>query len=101
VLFDGFDWDKGNRGKCLKHSVSVDEIENLFYENILVAPDIHHSSKEQRFRAIGITFEGRYLFIVFTMRLKNKLQLIRPISARYMHKKEVNAHEKEISRIQK
>ncbi len=100
MIFDGFDWDSGNRSKCLKHGVLVAEIESLFDENILVAPDVTHSSNEQRFRAVGITFEGRYLFIIFTMRQQNKMRLIRPISARYMHKKEVKAHEKEISKIQ-
>jgi len=99
--FDGFDWDSGNIEKCQKHGVSISEIESLFYGIPLVAPDTQHSSSEQRFRSVGITTKNRYLFLVFTMRKKNKTLLIRPISARFMHNKEVKAHEKEISRIKK
>jgi len=35
------------------------------------------------------------VFIVFTLRRKGDELLIRPISARYMHKKEIDAYEKE------
>jgi len=35
------------------------------------------------------------VFIVFTVRRKGDELLIRPISARYMHKKETDAYEKE------
>lgn len=87
--FDGFDWDSGNKNKCQKHGVSIHEVESLFYGTPMVAPDIKHSDKEQRFRAIGITLKNRYLFTIFTFRKKDGLILIRPISARYMHKKEI------------
>lgn len=98
--FDGFDWDDGNAGKCAKHGVSTAEIEQLFYGVALVGPDPAHSSVEQRLRAIGVTAKGRSIFVVFAMRRRGRLLLIRPISARYMHKKETLAHEKEISRLQ-
>lgn len=98
--FDGFDWDYGNKNKCQKHGVSISEVESIFYKKPLVAPDIKHSDQEQRFRTIGITLEGRYLFTIFTLRKKNNLIFIRPISARYMHKKETKNYEKEISKIQ-
>jgi uncharacterized protein len=94
--FGGFDWDRGNRDKCRKHGVSVAEIESLFRGTPLVGPDPKHSDMERRFRAIGITATGRHLFVVFTWRHRRKERLIRPISARYMHRKEVEAHEKEI-----
>ncbi|ACF44597.1 BrnT family toxin [Pelodictyon phaeoclathratiforme] len=96
MKFDGFDWDSGNRAKCQKHGVSIAEIESLFLGTPLVAPDVLHSSNEQRFRAVGRTIKKRYLFIVFTLRNKGETLLIRPISARYMHTKEIKAHEKEI-----
>ncbi len=96
MKFDGFDWDDGNRAKCQKHGVSITEIESLFSGTPLVAPDVLHSSKEQRFRAVGMTIKNRPLFIVFTLRKNGGTLLIRPISARYMHKKEIKAHEKEI-----
>ena len=96
MKFDGFDWDSGNRAKCQKHGVSIAEIESLFLGTQLVAPDTLHSSKEQRFRAVGRTINQRHLFIVFTLRKNSGTLLIRPISARYMHTKEIQAHEKEI-----
>ena len=40
---------------------------------------------------------GRYAFVVFTPRLKHERTIWRPISARYMHRKEVARYEKEIS----
>jgi uncharacterized DUF497 family protein len=76
------------------------EIERLFRGEALVAPDLAHSTTEQRFRAIGMSGEGRHVFVVFIWRSKGRQVFIRPISARYMHRKEVLAHEKEISRLQ-
>jgi uncharacterized protein len=92
---NGFDWDKGNRAKCEKHGLSTSVIENLFTRSIAILPDAAHSQGERRFRAIGRTDKGRGVFIVFTLRRKNEELLIRPISARYMHKKEIEAYEKE------
>lgn len=100
MRFDGFDWDRGNLAKCQKHGVSVSEIEGLFQHSALVAPDIRHSDQEERYFAVGMVSGGRYVFVAFTIRLRGQKILIRPISARYMHKKEVEAHEKEIAKIQ-
>jgi uncharacterized DUF497 family protein len=58
-------------------------------------PDETHSQEEQRFRAIGKTVEGRTVFVIFTQRQQGKDIFIRPISARYMHNKEVAAYEEE------
>ena len=94
--FDGFDWDDGNRDKCQKHGVSIGEIERLFARAVLVGPVVAHYSVEQRFRAIRAASTGRRVFLVFTWRTKDGRRCLRPISARYMHKKEVASHEKEI-----
>ncbi len=99
MKFDGFDWDSGNKEKCQKHGVSLIEIESLFYKRLSVFPDVKYSSNEQRFIAVGITFKSRYLFIIFTIRKNTEKSFIRPISARYMHKKEIAAYEKEISKF--
>jgi uncharacterized DUF497 family protein len=96
MRFDGFDWDSGNRDKCQTHGVTIAEIERLFDGVVLVGPDDAHSDTERRFRAIGTTIGGRHVFLVFTWRTKNGRQFLRPISARYMHRKEVKSHEKEI-----
>jgi uncharacterized protein len=92
---NGFDWDRGNRAKCEKHGLSVSAIEGLFTRPLAILPDAAHSEREHRFRAIGRTEKRRGVFIVFTLRRKDDELLIRPISARYMHKKEVDAFEKE------
>ena len=41
-------------------------------------------------RSIGTTHKGRYVFVVFTLRnYAERGVFVRPISARYMHEKEV------------
>ena len=97
----GFDWDEGNRSKCQKHGVSPAEIEGIFHRPIAVVPDPLHSKSEERFMAIGKGDEGRGIFVVFTLRTRRGKRLIRPISARYMHKKEMDHYEKETATPQK
>ena len=92
---NGFDWDRGNRAKCEKHGLSIAAIESLFASPLAILPDAAHSQRENRFRAIGRTEKGRGVFIIFALRRKGDKLLIRPISARYMHKKEIEAYEKE------
>ncbi len=94
----GFDWDAANIEKCCKHGVATEEIESLFHGQIDVFPDVAHSSQEIRFLGIGRTAAGRYLFVAFTLRVKGGENYIRPISARYMHAKEVKHHEAEVAR---
>jgi hypothetical protein len=94
---NGIDWDRGNRAKCEKHGLSVAVIEGLFERPLAILPDAAHSYRENRFRAIGRTAEGRGVFIIFALRRKGEELLIRPISARYMHEKEIDAFEKENS----
>ncbi len=91
----GFEWDSGNRDKCRKHGVSTKEIESLFTRPHAVRVDAAHSQGEERLRAIGKTAAGRYVFLVFTIRERDDGRYIRPISARYMHKKEIEYYEKE------
>ncbi|MFL9501466.1 BrnT family toxin [Rhodopseudomonas palustris] len=97
----GFDWELGNRAKCAKHGVTVAEIEGLFRGPISVFPDPAHSLSEERFKAIGRTETGRMVFVVFTLRTRSDRTLIRPISARYMHRKEIAAYEEEASKAGK
>ncbi|MEC4814366.1 MAG: BrnT family toxin, partial [Scytonema sp. PMC 1069.18] len=90
----GFDWDDGNIDKCQKHGVSIEEIETLFFNpKVAIAPDIKHSEAEERFLAIGVSTSRRHIFVAFTFRKKQDEILIRPISARYMHEKEVQRYE--------
>jgi uncharacterized protein len=96
----GFDWDGGNRGKCQKHGVSIAEIEALFRNRPRIAPDPKHSEKENRLIAVGRTSAGCPMFVAFTIRAKNRRRLIRPVTARYMHAKEIAAYEEESAKTQ-
>ena len=100
IAVAGFDWDEGNLAKCIKHGVSVGEVEAFFRAGPAVAPDLVHSAAEDRLIAVGRTAHGRALFVAFTLREKQGHRLIRPVSARYMHKKEIAAYEKKSSQTQ-
>jgi uncharacterized DUF497 family protein len=93
VAADGFDWDAGNRDKCQKHGVSIAEIEAFLLANPRIAPDLRHSGHESRLMAVGRTNLGRAIFVVFTIRNLDGKSLIRPLSARYMHRKEIEGYE--------
>ncbi len=94
-----FEWDRGNRSKCSQHGVTLAEIESIFSRPVAVFPDAGHSASEERFKAIGRSDEGRHILIVFTVRVRSGISLIRPISARCMHRKEVEHYEKEAAKI--
>jgi uncharacterized DUF497 family protein len=97
---NGFDWDEGNAGKCQEHGVSLPEIEALFRRPFSVFPDVGHSRAEERLIAVGTSERDRYILVVFTRRERAGETLVRPISARYMHRKEVEHYEKEIATTQ-
>ena len=93
-----FDWDAANTKKCEKHGVSIAEVEFLFMHTPTVYPDPRHSGEEIRHIAIGRNGTGRYIFVAFTYRQRGVMTIIRPISARYMHQKEIRhylSYEKE------
>lgn len=96
----GFDWDSGNRAKCTRHGVSIEEIESVFQSEVWVFPDVIHSTRETRFLGIGQTSVGRYVFTAFTLRTNHDEQWIRVISARYMHVKEVAHYQAQVARRQ-
>jgi uncharacterized DUF497 family protein len=97
ISISGLDWDEGNREKCGKHGLSVSEIEEMFRGEVLVAPDPKHSGAEARSIAVGGTRAGRAVFVAFTLRVKAGDTFIRAVSARYMHRKEIEAYEKKSS----
>lgn len=98
VAVAGFDWDAGNVEKCARHGVSAAEIEALFAAEPMVTPDMAHSHGETRYLAIGRPPSGRAVLVAFTLRRREGATFVRPISARYMHKKEIDAYEKAFSR---
>ena len=84
-----FDWDHGNTTKCEKHGLTRALIEEFFRSEPRVSPDPAHSVLEERFIAVDRILGGRAVFVAFCWRDGK----IRPISARYMHEKEVRAYE--------
>lgn len=97
AAIDGFDWDSGNLQKCQKHGLSVAEIEAFLLADPRTAPDLKHSVREDRLMAVGRDSRGRAVFVVFTIRVRGGRRLIRPLSARYMHKTEIEGYEAEES----
>jgi uncharacterized DUF497 family protein len=97
----GFDWDSGNLEKCRGHGVEIADLEAMFRRPLWVIPDPRHSLREQRLRAIGTDRKGRHIFAVFTLRYRHDETLIRPISARYMHKKEIRHYEAQKAKAEK
>ena len=92
---EGFQWDEGNRGKNLKHDVEQGEIEQVFFNTpVVVLTDVDHSTEELRWKILGKTANSRFLIIVFTIRK----QMIRPISARAMNKRERTFYEEEVKK---
>lgn len=88
-----FNWDEGNIKKNLiKHNVSIQESEEIFFEDPLMTyQDLKHSTHiEKRYVALGKTRDNRMLFCVFTIR-QNKIRII---SIRDMKKQERRSYEK-------
>ena len=98
--YDGFDWDSGNIKKAQKHGVTFEEIEDFFTKELLVLNDFKHSKAESRKIAVGTSKKSRPMFVVFTLRKKQGLMLVRVVSARYTHKKEAELYEKLKKRIE-
>jgi uncharacterized DUF497 family protein len=95
LAFKGFDWDEGNGTKNLaKHGVSKKVIEAFFANSPTTSQDPKHSQKEQRYLAVGLSSGGRWMLVSYTLRTKAGVRLVRPISARYMHAREVKDYEK-------
>ena len=93
IEFTSIEVDSGNRAKLKKHGVSLDDIAFCFSHSVLVLKDDKHSDIEERSLAVGEDKKSRAILIVFTVREKEKEVLLRPISARYMHKKERDNYE--------
>jgi uncharacterized protein len=92
LTIERFHWDAGNWPKCAKHGLSKPEVEYALRNDPLVLID-RGSRAETRFNAVGRNKAGRHLFVVFTLRRIDGTLLVRPISARYMHEKEVRVYE--------
>lgn len=87
----GFEWDDGNTGHCQKHGVTLVEIEQVFMSGARVFGDPFEA--ERRFRAIGCNNAGRFVYVVFMFKERHDAVFIRPISARYMHRREIERYD--------
>lgn len=80
----GFGWDEENAPKVrARHHVAPGECEQLFFDApLLVWADLRHSQSEARWRALGMTLDGRAIFLVFTLRGSK----LRVLAARNMNR---------------
>lgn len=89
---EDIEWDAANWPKCGKHGVSQDDIEHALRAMTFRIPDPNPA--EARFRTAARAPDGRPIFIVYTHREREGRTYLRPISARFMHEKEVRDYEK-------
>lgn len=102
VKVDGFDWDSGNTFKNeAKHGISRETVEAFFGREVRVAPDPKHSRTEDRFLALGRGPGERPMIVAFTFRATRGLKLIRPISARFMHAREIAKYDQAFAKDEK
>lgn len=87
MYIHNFDWDEKNENHILEHGVTISEAE----EAILLYRPFYQRGRENKYIAYVITGEGRYLFIVFTVKGGG---YIRVITARDMTKKEKRYYKK-------
>ena len=97
---EGFNWDAGNKRKGDRHGIPIEMIEDFFRGQVWVGPDPKHSSAEMRFLAVGRSIMGKAMVVAFTFREIEGRKLVRPISARYMHKREARKYEEAFSKIE-
>jgi len=91
-----FDWDESNINKNWdKHRVHHLECEEIFFnEPIITKVEKRGVPQEERVFALGVTNEGRFLFVVFT----NRRGRIRVVSARDANKKERKIYHEKIKK---
>lgn len=84
--FDNFDWDDGNYSHCQAHGIGIGIIESFFTQELLYFVDKRNSDNEKRWIAVGRTQSKRLIFVAYTIRKIGDERLLRPISARYIHR---------------
>lgn len=83
-----FEWDENkNRKNKVKHGISFEEAETVFYdEEALVIDDPEHSEEEERFIILGLSDRTNLLVVCHCYRASDTV--IRIISARKATKTE-------------
>jgi uncharacterized DUF497 family protein len=90
-----FAWDSRKAARNLeKHGVSFEEAATVFADpDALEWEDLEHSARENRFKRLGISIEGRILILVYSYRrLMDGKETIRIITARRASPKEREAY---------
>jgi hypothetical protein len=67
-----FEWDDDNIGHVARHHVSIDEIEDLAFND---EPWVKRRRGETRYM-LGYTVAGRYLFVVYVLKDKGRARVI-------------------------
>ena len=80
VVISGFEWDDHNTLHVERHQLTLEEVEEVFAGDHQV-----RRTRQERYVALGETFDGRLVFVVFR-RLPGGL--IRVITARDMDDRE-------------
>lgn len=75
-----FDWDDANISHVAQHGVEIEEVEEVFSDE----PQVRRS-RDRRYIALGQSWVGRYLAIIFEWRFGS---VIRVVTARPMTKAE-------------
>ena len=87
-----FHWDsKKAVSNLLKHGVSFEEAETVFYDpDALLKPDPEHSAQEERFLMLGLSNQLKVLLVVHVY--KDDAEVIRIVSARKADKGEIDEY---------
>lgn len=88
----GFEWDEHkNRINVTKHRVSFEEALTVFAdEEALVIPDDAHSTDEERFVILGMSYKANILLVCHCYR--ESASIIRIISARRATERETRQY---------
>lgn len=79
VSANGFDWDDANIDHIAEHNIDFEEAEEALLDpRRIPAPAYRGADGERRRGALGMTVEGRLLFVAFTRRGS----LVRVVTAR-------------------
>jgi hypothetical protein len=88
-----FEWDEQKaRQNLKKHGVSFEEAATVFGDHLsMTVADPLHSTLEQRWVTMGLTYLGRLAVVVHT----NRGNVVRLVSARKVTRREKKAYEEE------
>ncbi len=77
---EDFEWDDANIEHIAEHQVEPEEAEEVFYNSPLI-----RRGRDGRYIALGQTWAGRYLTVIFERRPSN---VVRVVTARPMTRAE-------------